>query len=68
MPQEQFQRVKQNQNPSPESSEEEQNTLYQAARGWNIECLWYEIRDTISPASIKQALEMHAEAEHIKRA
>ena len=65
MPQEQFQRVKQNQNPSPESSED---TLHQAARAWNNECLRYEIREIISPASIKQAMEMQAEAEHRKRA
>ena len=34
MPQVQSHRVKQNQNPSPESSEEERDTLNQAARAW----------------------------------
>ena len=55
MPQMQFQRVKHKQNPSPESSEEERDTLTQAAKAWTIECLRYEIREIISPASIKQA-------------
>ena len=58
MPQVQFQSVKQNQNPSSESSEEERDTLNQAARAWNNECLQYEIREIISPASIEQAMEM----------
>ena len=39
----------------------------EAARAWSIECLPYEIRDVIPPASIKQAMEMQAEAEHRKR-
>ena len=49
---------------------EEQGTLNKAARAWNIECLRYEIREIISlsPASIMKAMEMQAEAEHIKRA
>ena len=51
-----------------EKTFEEQETLNQAARAWNIECLQYEIREIISPASIKQAMEMQAEAEHMKRA
>ena len=40
----------------------------EAARTWSIECLWYEIRDIILPASVKQAMEMQAEAEPRKRA
>ena len=51
-----------------EKTFEEQSTLNQAARAWNIECLRYEIRDIISPDSIKKAMEIQAEAEHIKRA
>jgi regulator of protease activity HflC (stomatin/prohibitin superfamily) len=39
-----------------------------AAKVWGIECLRYEIRDIIPPASIKQAMEMQAEAERRKRA
>ena len=45
MPQEQFQRVKQKQNPSPERSEEERGTLTQAATAWSIGCPRYEIRE-----------------------
>ena len=56
MPQMQFQR-----------SKEERDTLNQAARAWNIECLQHEIREIISTASIKKAMEMQAEAEHRKR-
>ena len=37
------------------------------ARAWNIECLQYEIQEIISLASIKQAMEMQANAEHRKR-
>lgn len=55
---------------------EERDTLNQAivtivneaARAWGIECLRYEIRDIIPPPSIKQAMEMQAEAERRKRA
>ena len=50
----------------PESSKEQRDTLNQAARAWNIECLQYEIREIIFPASIKKAMEMQAEAEHRK--
>ena len=39
----------------------------EAARAWSVECLWYEIREIIPPASIKQAIEMQAEAERRKR-
>ena len=40
----------------------------ETARAWSIECLQYEIQEIISPASIKQAVEVQTEAEHIKRA
>ena len=39
----------------------------ETARAWRIEYLQHEIREIISPASIKQAMEMQAEAEHRKR-
>ena len=58
-----------------EKTFEERDSLNQAvvrivnetARAWRIECLRYEIRESIPPASIKQAMEMQAEAEHSKR-
>ena len=37
------------------------------ARAWSVECLPHEIRDIIPPATIKQAVEMQAEAERRKR-
>merc|ERR1711972_921299 len=40
----------------------------EAAQAWGIQCLRYEIRDIIPPASIKQAMEMQAEAERRRRA
>lgn len=40
----------------------------EAAQAWGIKCLRYEIRDIIPPTSIKQAMEMQAEAERRKRA
>ena len=43
---------------------EEQDTLNQARRAWNIECVQYEIQGIISPASTKA---MQAEAERRKR-
>ena len=54
---------------------DERDTLNQAvvrivnetARAWSIECLQYEILEIISPASIKQAMEMQAETERRKR-
>ena len=59
---------------TPEKTFEERDTLNQAvvrideaAKAWSIECLPYQIRDIIPPASIKQAMEMQAEAEHSKR-
>lgn len=39
-----------------------------AAQAWGIQCLRYEIRDIIPPPSIKQAMEMQAEAERRRRA
>jgi len=39
-----------------------------AASAWGIQCLRYEIRDIIPPPSIKQAMEMQAEAERRRRA
>ena len=59
-----------------EQTFEERDTLNQAvvrianetARAWIIECLQCGIRDIIPLASIKQAMEMQAEAEHSKRA
>ena len=58
-----------------EKTFEERDTLNQAvvrivnetARAWRIECLLYEIRESIPPASIKEAMEMQAEAERRKR-
>ena len=55
-----------------EKTFEERDTLNQAvvrivkrtARAWSIQ---YEIREIISPASIKQAMVMQAEAERRKR-
>ena len=46
-----------------EKTFEEQDTLNQAARAWNIECLWYS-RDHLSRLD-QAAMEMLAEAEHI---
>jgi len=40
----------------------------EAAQAWGIEVLRYEIRDIIPPQSIKQAMEMQAEAERRRRA
>merc|ERR1719343_212817 len=40
----------------------------EAAQAWGIQCLRYEIRDIVPPASIKQAMEMQAEAERRRRA
>lgn len=39
-----------------------------AAEAWGIQVLRYEIRDIIPPPSIKQAMEMQAEAERRRRA
>ena len=58
-----------------EKTFDERDTLNQAvvrtdngtARAWSNECRQYEIREIIFPASIKQAMEMQAEAEHRKR-
>lgn len=40
----------------------------EASSAWGIKCLRYEIRDILPPTSIKQAMEMQAEAERRKRA
>lgn len=40
----------------------------EAAQAWGIQVLRYEIRDIIPPISIKQAMEMEAEAERRRRA
>jgi len=40
----------------------------EAAQAWGIQVLRYEIRDIIPPPSIKQAMEMQAEAERRRRA
>jgi len=40
----------------------------EAAQAWGIQVLRYEIRDIIPPTSIKQAMEMQAEAERRRRA
>lgn len=40
----------------------------QAAEAWGVQVLRYEIRDIIPPPSIKQAMEMQAEAERRRRA
>lgn len=42
--------------------------INEASQAWGIQCLRYEIRDILPPASIKQAMEMQAEAERRKRA
>lgn len=42
--------------------------INEAAHDWGISCMRYEIRDIIPPASIRQAMEMEAEAERRKRA
>ncbi|CAE8611694.1 unnamed protein product [Polarella glacialis] len=55
---------------------EERDTMNQAivkvvngaAQAWGIQVLRYEIRDIIPPPSIKQAMEMEAEAERRRRA
>merc|ERR1719221_776212 len=44
------------------------SVVNEAAKPWGIEVLRYEIRDVIPPPSIKQAMEMQAEAERRRRA
>jgi regulator of protease activity HflC (stomatin/prohibitin superfamily) len=39
-----------------------------ASEAWGIECLRYEIRDIAPPASVRNAMDMQAEAERKKRA
>ena len=48
-----------------EKTLEEQDTLNQAVRAWSIECLRRYSRDPL--VSIKQGMEVQAEAEHSKR-
>ena len=55
MPQEQFQRVKQNQNPIPESSQEDRDDTVTACT-----------RMTTQQPEIKKAMEMQPEAEHCR--
>jgi len=43
-------------------------TINEAAEGWGIKCMRYEIRDVLPPAGIRAAMEMQAEAERRKRA
>ena len=35
-------------------------SISKAAKAWGIECLRYEIRDIVPPASIKAAMDMQA--------
>mmetsp|Transcript_1868 Transcript_1868/g.2807 ORF Transcript_1868/g.2807 Transcript_1868/m.2807 type:complete len:393 (-) Transcript_1868:63-1241(-) len=42
--------------------------INEAARAWGIECLRYEIRDITPPPSVRQSMDMQAEAERRKRA
>jgi regulator of protease activity HflC (stomatin/prohibitin superfamily) len=42
--------------------------INKAAEPWGIQCLRYEIRDILPPVSVKQAMDMQAEAERKKRA
>lgn len=44
------------------------NAVNTAAQAWGVQVLRYEIRDIIPPTSIKQAMEMEAEAERRRRA
>jgi regulator of protease activity HflC (stomatin/prohibitin superfamily) len=39
-----------------------------AAQAWGIQCLRYEIRDIVPPSSVRNAMDMQAEAERRKRA
>lgn len=42
--------------------------INEAAHAWGVECLRYEIRDIMPPASVKSVMDMQAEAERRKRA
>jgi len=44
------------------------HTINDAALVWGVECLRYEIRDILPPASVKAVMDMQAEAERRKRA
>lgn len=43
-------------------------SLNKAALPWGIQCLRYEIKDILPPVSVKNAMDMQAEAERRKRA
>ncbi|KAJ8901950.1 hypothetical protein NDN08_004152 [Rhodosorus marinus] len=43
-------------------------SLNEATTPWGLKCLRYEIRDILPPASVRQAMELQAEAERRKRA
>jgi regulator of protease activity HflC (stomatin/prohibitin superfamily) len=43
-------------------------SINQAAKAWGTECLRYEIKDIVPPASVKTAMDSQAEAERKKRA
>jgi hypothetical protein len=43
-------------------------SLNKAAQPWGIQCLRYEIKDILPPTSVKNAMDMQAEAERRKRA
>jgi len=42
--------------------------INEAAVAWGVQCLRYEIRDIVPPASVKSVMDMQAEAERRKRA
>ncbi|CAG9313063.1 unnamed protein product [Blepharisma stoltei] len=44
------------------------DAINEAATEWGIKCMRYEIRDITTPANIKKAMELQAEAERQKRA
>lgn len=44
------------------------NAINEAALSWGVQCLRYEIRDIAPPPSVRQSMDMQAEAERRKRA
>jgi len=44
------------------------NAINEAALAWGVQCLRYEIRDITPPPSVRQSMDMQAEAERRKRA
>ncbi|GBG26518.1 Stomatin-like protein 2, mitochondrial [Hondaea fermentalgiana] len=44
------------------------NSINEAALSWGVQCLRYEIRDIAPPPSVRQSMDMQAEAERRKRA